>query len=232
MEDPHRHISQSLHAGPSSAAPGVPRVRHRPGSANLHNEAGPGPGPGQPGAAPPRARGSPLRKGGPPPAVESRPRTASWALGKRLTIARRPSPASARLCQPTPSLLLGLAGPEPDPPPGPSDSPSPGCALQKKGEGSGMGRGLVRVRPPACPQSPPPTLPPRRAPPVVPTPKTTAQAGRRLSASRTHSHKEKRRSSTWAKKPNSPNAAISVAAPAGSPGPRVGNPAVPQGAPA
>lgn len=93
-----------------------------------------------------------------------------------------------------------------------------------------MGRGLVRVRPPACPQSLPPTLPPQRAPPVVPTPKTTAQPGPRLSASRTHIHKEKRRGSSWAKKPNSLNAAISVASAAGSPGPRVRSSAVRQGA--
>lgn len=95
-----------------------------------------------------------------------------------------------------------------------------------------MGRGLVRVRPPACPECPPPTLPPRRAPPAVPTPKTTPQPGRRLSASRTYTHKEKRRGLTWAKKPNSLTAAISVAAPAGSSGPRVRSPAVQQGAPA
>ncbi|XP_040137258.1 uncharacterized protein LOC120888405 [Ictidomys tridecemlineatus] len=176
MSLPWRHLSPT-----SRIEEGAPSCCTRE---NSHNEAGPS-RPGRPcSCAPPPYPGTHRRL---PPA---RRRALKWerrktgprspTLRKLLTIAHRPLRPPPRPFVPHPFPCSSDPFPRPGTPTHlpdhvePFDSPKPSCALQKEGEGQGMRLRSSEIRPPACPQSPPPTLLQRRAPPAVPTPQTTA----------------------------------------------------------
>lgn len=115
-------------------------LSRRQGSANSHNEAGPGPGPGPAALRPCRA--PPGREAGPKPGRrKAGPRAASFAPGKRLTIAHAAPSAHRRgPLSPTPSPAA-QALPGRGPPthlPGtaePSDSPRPDSCFRKGKKG-------------------------------------------------------------------------------------------------
>lgn len=198
----------------------VPRAPRRPYSAGSHNA----PGPALPcGVCP---RGAPES----PRLEATHPGSGKRAAGRNLgsgSDQQRLAAVPPGLCLPIPFPALRPCGAgAPTHLPGtaePSDSRSPACTLPKEGEGSGMGRGRSGSDIQSVLSPLPPSLPPRRAPPVVPTPKTIAQLGRRLSAPRTHTHKETK-GLNLGPTPGSPNAAIRAQATSRGPQTRVRSP--------